>query len=549
MRTTVRLGKCFVLVLMVFTKLLFAESTLYSADFGVTRQTSDFNFPMPNSGGGNFQTMGYYAIDQSYTTAFASEFTVAILNKITVPGSFALESKVMWDTDTQGLTPIQWLGGEELFGQGFLIFNYQSPSNFMYASATRIGATDGKPVCTIGKSNGLTQTPIASLADCVAVTSQLYDMAIQVEGANVMLSINGNKKISTTLSAPVSGGVGLGMQYYANGHALFSNFSVSLPALSGYVDQIMNGQIYGWAYDPANSTQSVGISIYADAAKTSLVGETIANIPRDGVNQVFGVTGNHGFAFSIPSQYLTAGTNLYVFESNASSDYSLPVLNGSPVAVPAPPPTGWVDGIYYGMQMEGWVYDPAAPSQSLNMKVYADAAQTQLVGSMVANVPRPGIDQYFNITGNHEFLFNIPSQYMKPGQKLYVFEQNAAGTAWNQVNNSPMTVVAAPPTGWTDGIFSKQIQGWALDPMNSSQSVTINIYADAALTQLVGTTSANITRPGIDALFNITGNHAFSFPIPANYQKVGQTFYVVSLNASGAAPTLLGGSPVTYTGQ
>lgn len=62
----------------------------------------------------------------------------------------------------------------------------------------------------------------------------------------------------------------------------------------------LDGVVGGWSLDRDVPEQSNTVHFYIDG---QYVGQTIANIPRPDVNQVFGLPGNHGYEFSIPDQY------------------------------------------------------------------------------------------------------------------------------------------------------------------------------------------------------------------------------------------------------
>ncbi len=77
-------------------------------------------------------------------------------------------------------------------------------------------------------------------------------------------------------------------------------------APNGWFDGIDSNLVArGWSFDPDNSSASDTVRFYIDGAVGvgALIGEATANEPRPDVNQAYGITGDHGFAFQIPSRY------------------------------------------------------------------------------------------------------------------------------------------------------------------------------------------------------------------------------------------------------
>lgn len=67
----------------------------------------------------------------------------------------------------------------------------------------------------------------------------------------------------------------------------------------------LDGVAFGWAYDPDDSSVSISVHFYVDGPAGSGVfaGAVTANLSRPDVNSAYGIAGNHGFSFSIPSQF------------------------------------------------------------------------------------------------------------------------------------------------------------------------------------------------------------------------------------------------------
>jgi hypothetical protein len=76
-----------------------------------------------------------------------------------------------------------------------------------------------------------------------------------------------------------------------------------------------DGNFGGWAYDPSSSATSIAVHVYVDGpAGSGAAGYAItANGSRPDVDNAFGITGNHGFTFTLPSQYLQDGHNHTIY--------------------------------------------------------------------------------------------------------------------------------------------------------------------------------------------------------------------------------------------
>jgi hypothetical protein len=78
----------------------------------------------------------------------------------------------------------------------------------------------------------------------------------------------------------------------------------------------------------------------------------------------------------------------------------------------------------------GWSLDPDNPSQSNTVHFYIDgpAGSGTFIGSIVANIPRPDVNQTTGYPGNHGYNFPIPNQYRDGRQHtLYAYGIDITG--------------------------------------------------------------------------------------------------------------------------
>ena len=102
------------------------------------------------------------------------------------------------------------------------------------------------------------------------------------------------------------------------------------------------------------------------------------------------------------------------------------------------------------------------------------------------------------------------------------------------------------PTGWLDSVDSGYVSGWSYDPDNPSLSNDVHIYIGGpAGSGAAGyAVTANQPRPDVNQAFGISGDHGFSFQIPAQYANGHQyAVYAYGIDTGANSPALLQGCP------
>lgn len=147
--------------------------------------------------------------------------------------------------------------------------------------------------------------------------------------------------------------------YGANGQVLIEVVSITPPVVVnppvtnptapvGYIDSANCTAVTGWTYDKDNSSASINVHFYTDINSVhTFFGDTVANVPRPDVNQADGITGNHGFSYAIPADFLDGGTHLiyaYGIDSNGGTVNTR--LGNSPLQISGcTPPAGGGGGV------------------------------------------------------------------------------------------------------------------------------------------------------------------------------------------------------------
>lgn len=93
-----------------------------------------------------------------------------------------------------------------------------------------------------------------------------------------------------------------------------------------------NWKAKGWTLDTDNPGASLEVHFYIDGPSGvgTLVGQTMANLPRADINAQTGYGGDHGFEFTIPNQYLDGSQHTLYAYSVDTGDDGVGVLSGSP---------------------------------------------------------------------------------------------------------------------------------------------------------------------------------------------------------------------------
>lgn len=112
--------------------------------------------------------------------------------------------------------------------------------------------------------------------------------------------------------------------------------------------RLTDGVVRGWSYDPDASSTSNQVHIYIDGAAGqggTLLSGFATNTLRSDVNSQFGITGNHGFEYTIPPAYRNGVQHsIYVYGIDTSNPAISTLLPGSPrtftlnAQTPPPPP-------------------------------------------------------------------------------------------------------------------------------------------------------------------------------------------------------------------
>lgn len=102
----------------------------------------------------------------------------------------------------------------------------------------------------------------------------------------------------------------------------------------GYFDGIDAnfGGMWGWTYDPDAPAFSNNVEVYVDGpiGTGQLVATLTADVPRSDVNAAAGISGSHGFTWTVPAQYRLGTHTWYLYGIDVNDFSASTLLIGSP---------------------------------------------------------------------------------------------------------------------------------------------------------------------------------------------------------------------------
>lgn len=111
------------------------------------------------------------------------------------------------------------------------------------------------------------------------------------------------------------------------------------------------------------------------------------------------------------------------------------------------PPIGWLDGVNPNGRVWGWALDPDAPSSPITVRFYLDgpAGSGTFIGEVTADSARPDVNERVGYSGDHGYVFNIPSTVPSGIHSLYVYGIDSAGGENRLLSGAPKTTSLALP--------------------------------------------------------------------------------------------------------
>ncbi|MBD1590917.1 glycoside hydrolase [Arthrobacter sp. S1_S22] len=324
----------------------------------------------------------------------------------------------------------------------------------------------------------------------------------------------------------------------------------------------------GWALDRGDVMRS--ITIHVDVTSPDGSKKThpfTASQPRPDVNTALGVSGNHGFAATIP---ITA-PGLYKVCSYAIALSPLapenPLLGcGSIEAAAAPAPIGSLDIVTVNkssttasLNVGGWAVDWADGTRSIAVQIHVTSPDgITKTYPLTASQPRSDVNTVLGVSGNHGYTTAIPVSSpgaykvcayaialnpLAPSNALLGCRSVDAGKSGAPVGHLDSVAVQS-----SSGTTSLVASGWTFDPDMPTSSNEVHAYVtspDGRTTGYASTTS--VDRADVNRTFGITGLHGYSVKI-AITQRGTYTMctYGIGLSTFSTGNTPLGCRTLNY---
>jgi hypothetical protein len=134
------------------------------------------------------------------------------------------------------------------------------------------------------------------------ITANFLDSSNATASANGLLNAD-NTQNTVLVPSGLLGGKGTLTVQVGNNGAVSNAVPINVAGPIGFIDDANCSVIDGWAYDSTNPSSSIAVHVYKDgpAGMGTFVAEGIANLSRPDINTALGISGNHGFSFTVPN--------------------------------------------------------------------------------------------------------------------------------------------------------------------------------------------------------------------------------------------------------
>lgn len=297
----------------------------------------------------------------------------------------------------------------------------------------------------------------------------------------------------------------------------------------GSVDQVGSDGatviVDGWAMDPDSSTTSISVAVYRDGTGLSWYPTTMTRVD---VNNVYGVSGQHGFGISIPDQ--PGGDHTYCVYALDNEGQGNPQIGCKSVHVSVPhAPVSTLELVAAAGQkvnIIGWSFDPDSAETPNYVALYRNGIG---VGWFKADQSRPDVNAAYAIPGQHGFSIALTGEPVGDNSYCLYAIDNESKSGNPSISCRSVQVAAsptAPPTGNVEAAVAKyqtvSITGWAIDPDSPSISGEVAVYRNGVG---VGWYPTPQSRTDVNGAFGAVGDHGFQ--IMLSDEPVGANTYCV----------------------
>lgn len=194
----------------------------------------------------------------------------------------------------------------------------------------------------------------------------------------------------------------------------------------------------GWAFDPDDRAKSIGIYVYNGR---TVVAHLRADRSRPDVNRIYHLTNGHGYRVAVTA---TNGTHTYCVQANNIGYGNLSPRICRTVTVNGDPLGSFESASTQpgSVTLSGWAFDRDNKSASSSVQVREGGA---VIGTYVANGPRPDVNTRYHITGAHGFTVTFGASAGPHTYAVYAVNLGSAKAhPFVELGEKTVTVDAAP---------------------------------------------------------------------------------------------------------
>lgn len=183
----------------------------------------------------------------------------------------------------------------------------------------------------------------------------------------------------------------------------------------GDINTVTCSAVDGWAFDPDEKDYSIGVRIVVD----SLTYSDATDVHRSDVNSAYGITGEHGFSWGVPSRFYDNAVHsvkLYPVNLPSGTNPLVDTRSYGPCGVPSPPRNVVADGALVpgfvnvtwsppssngGFPLEGYKLYVATASEGPYSFV-TDTEDYETEYSYLLDPNNPSVTYYFRVRAANE---------------------------------------------------------------------------------------------------------------------------------------------------
>lgn len=317
------------------------------------------------------------------------------------------------------------------------------------------------------------------------------------EEVNSQLGLTGNHGFDTTFKTKKKGAVkvsihaeNIGMGYwdaketylYIDTPEEFSekhSAKLTIDSISGGVRSV---KVSGWAYDPDSPGDPVEIRVWID---DNCVKEGLTDKYLSTINSTYGLSGNHGFDFTIPTD-ATGDKKVLIQAVNIGMGY-YGSKEEKVYIKSSNEPVGKFESANGGtrvINVSGWAYDPDESSKSIEIEAYVggskDDENVDKYSLGVTTESRSDINSKYRISGNHGFDFDIETN-RSGSVPVYLYALDSQGGDALYLGMKTVTVTQTVPV---TGIKIDEAEHY-INGMHTGQPITAKVIPSNATNQKV----------------------------------------------------------------